>query len=123
MKYFTCTCKGSKHGKTGCSGASLTGALLENGLCVWCVDNCREFERMRRAPHPSMCGVCDLTFTSRAELDEHVRFHDRQVPRESGGSIPERGGLLRPESPGFSWPAGAEPPVLNKSGGSDVEGK
>jgi hypothetical protein len=38
VRYFTCTCKGPKHGKlTGCSG---TGADFTDGLCAWCIAEC-----------------------------------------------------------------------------------
>jgi hypothetical protein len=41
--------------------------------------------------------------------------------RETGGSIPAGEGGVGAKSPRNESAEGAEPPVLNKSGGSDVE--
>ena len=45
------------------------------------------------------------------------------VPRESGGSLPAAAAADVPEVAAKQWPRNPEAPLLNKSGGSDVEGK
>jgi len=38
-RFFTCKCPSEKHGElTGCSG---TGSSMTEGLCAWCVSECR----------------------------------------------------------------------------------
>lgn len=44
-------------------------------------------------------------------------------PRESGGSIPAAAAAPGRKTPRSDRPGRPHPPVLNKSGGSDVEGK
>ena len=80
--------------------------------------------------HPSCCaegraGMCPegnrLYVVHLSELDD--AFARMAQNRESGGSIP--GGGLRFLAKALGWERRSEahPPVLNKSGGSDVEVK
>ena len=71
---------------------------------------------------PYLCPACGDAYLLRVGkvLGELLRDGGPEI-RESGGSVSDAAAEPYRLSPTLSYPARPDPPVLNKSGGSDVE--